>query len=61
MMWLRMENFNIIGVHEKIQFLGGGGVHKKPGGTVSRFKRGLGKNEGGWWFWGGLISQCKLC
>ena len=25
MMWLRMENFNIIGVHEKIQFLGGGG------------------------------------
>ena len=48
-MWLRMENFNIIGVHEKIQFLGGGGgVHKKPGGTVSRFKRGLGKNEGGW-------------
>ena len=49
-MWLRMENFNIIGVHEKIQFLGGGGggVHKKPGGTVSRFNRGLGKNEGGW-------------
>ena len=46
-MWLRMENFNIIGAHEKIQFLGGG-VHKKPGGTVSRFKRGLGKNEGGW-------------
>ena len=25
----RMKNFNILGVHRKIQFLGGGGCHKK--------------------------------
>ena len=48
-----MKNFIIFGVHRKIQFLGGGGFHKKPicrgdclkrGGAwiVCRFKGGLG-------------------
>ena len=48
-MGLRMKNFNIIGFHWKIRFLGGGGIHEKPiyrdefskkGGasTVCRFK-----------------------
>ena len=31
-MWLRMENFNIIGVHEKIQFLRGGLAKMREGG-----------------------------
>ena len=29
-MGLRMKNFNIIGFHWKIRFLGGGGIHEKP-------------------------------
>ena len=52
-----MKNFNIFGVHQKTQVLGGG-VHEKPiyrGGclkrgawTVCRFKGGgLGKYKGG--------------
>ena len=54
-----MKNFNIFGVHQKTQVLGGG-VHEKPiyrggclkrgGGawTVCRFKGGgLGKDKGG--------------
>ena len=52
-----MKNFIIFGVHRKIQFLGGGGFHKKPicrgdclkrgGGAwiVCRFKGGLGGKE----------------
>ena len=52
-----MKNFNIFGVHRKIRFLGGGGIHEKPISmgdclkrgtwTVCRFKGGgLGKKEG---------------
>ena len=29
-MGLRIKNFKIMGVHWKIQFLRGGGVHEKP-------------------------------
>ena len=37
-----MNNFNIMGVHGKIRFLGGGGgVHEKP-----KFKVGLPKKGG---------------
>ena len=58
-MVLRMKNFDILGVHWKIQLLvgGGGGVHKKPiyrgdcwkgGGawTVWQFKRDLARKMG---------------
>ena len=36
-----MNNFNIMGVHGKIRFLGGGGVHEKP-----KFKEGFPKKGG---------------
>ena len=69
-MGLRMKNFNITGVHWKIQFLGGGGGSRtnnipmyrgeltKKGGldSLQIWERdGLGKKE-----WG-LIPQCTLC
>ena len=62
-MVIRMKNFNILGVHRKVQLFFGGGDHEKPiqrgdclkrwAWTVCRFKGGLGKNDaaGG----GGLI------
>ena len=43
-MSLRMKNFNILGFHWKIQLLGGGGVHEKPGGAGQ--ERGGGVFEG---------------
>ena len=70
-MVLRMKNFNIFGVHWKIQLLGG--VHEKPisrGDCLKRegleqlvdLREGLGKKEGGGVFeGGGLIPQCTLC
>ena len=57
-----MKNF-IFGVHGKIQFLGGGGLHKTnmQGGlskkvgalTVYRFKGGLGRKKGSVFDWRG--------
>ena len=38
-MGLVMKSFNIMGVHSKIRFLGGGGVHEK---TIAFFLRGCG-------------------
>ena len=57
-----MKNFNNFGVHGKMQVLEVG-VHKniRVAWTVFRFKGGLGKKEGWWCFWGGLIPQCTLC
>ena len=65
-MGLRMENFNILGVHWKIQLLGGeftknrhrgGGLPKKEGAwTVFRFKGGLGKKERGVLLRGGGVD-----
>ena len=65
-MVLRMKNFDILGVHWKIQLLvgGGGGVHKKPiyrgdcwkgGGGLGQFDnlRGAWQEKWGWYFWGG--------
>ena len=50
-MGVKDKKFNIMGVHWRIQFLGG--VHKYMGNclkrgawTVCRFKRGLGKKKG---------------
>ena len=68
-MVLRMENFNILGVHWKIGLLGGRSQKNNIAGrdclkrgawTVCRFKGGLGKNEGGGVFEEGLIPQCAL-
>ena len=72
-MVLRMNNFNILGVHWKIWLLRGeGGLRKTniEGGdclkrgawTVCWFKRGrFGKEEGGGVFeGGGLRTQCTL-
>ena len=75
-MELRMKNFNIMGVHWKIQFLwggggGGGGGYKKPiyrgdlpekegAWTVCRFKGDLAEIEGVVFLRGGLIPQCTL-
>ena len=65
-MGLRMKNFNILGFHWKIQFLGEGGSSqknniegedslKKEAWTVCRFK-GVGEGglarKRGWGFWG---------
>ena len=64
----RMKNFNIFGVHGKIQVLGGqgGGVHEKPiyrgdclkrdgwAWTVRIFKGGTWQEGGGGIFEGGL-------
>ena len=53
-MWLRMENFNIIGVHEKIQFLGGGGgFTKNLGEQFPDLRGGLAKMREGGDFEGG--------
>ena len=68
-----MKNFNIFGVHQKTQVLGGG-IHEKPiyrgsclkrGGawTVCKFKGGgggLARIRGGGCFQGGM-TQCRLC
>ena len=35
-----MKNFNIFGVHRKIRFLGGGGIHEKPISMGDCLKRG---------------------
>ena len=60
-MGLRMKNFHILGIHWKIQLLGGwsswktgieGGLPKKGAWTVYRFKGGLAR--GGGCFWGGV-------
>ena len=68
-MRLRMKNFNIMGVHRKIRFLGGGFTKNryigrnclKRGSLDSfRFKGGLGKKEGNGVFEGCLIPQCTL-
>ena len=60
-------------VHQTLRYLGGGsafmknqyigGIDKKGGAwTVCKFKRGLGKNQGGGCFWGGgLVPQSTLC
>ena len=65
-----MKNFNIMGVHSKIWFLGGrevtkikyiGDCLKRGTWTVWRFKRGLGEKERGGTFDGGLIHQFTLC
>ena len=61
-MGLRIENFNILGVHWKIRLLGGG-VHEKliqrggiasKGGawTVYKFKWVTWQERGRWCFWG---------
>ena len=62
-MVLRMENFNILGVHWKIQLFVGGGGHEKPiyrrdclkrgAWTVCWFKGGAWQEGEGWCFWGG--------
>ena len=60
-----MKNFNIFGVHRKIQFLGGGGSQKanREGGLPK--KRGLGQfadlREGGLARRGVLVPQWTLC
>ena len=66
-MWLRVKNFNITGVHWKIQFLVGvpkkpiyrGELPKKEGlGPFPDLRRGgggLGKKEGGGVFGGGAL------
>ena len=72
-MGLRMKNFNIMGVHWKIQFLsGGGGVTKnqyiyredlpeKGGlGQFADLRGGLAEKEGVVFLRGGLIPQCTL-
>ena len=63
---VKMKNFNIMGVHWKIQFLRGG--PEKPiyrGNFPQKNREGRG---GGWWKRGGgvfggreLIPQCTLC
>ena len=65
-MGLRMKNFNIFGVHKKIQVLGGGGeftggIALKSGAwTVCRYKGKAWQEIGGGIFKGGLIPQCTL-
>ena len=63
-----MKNFSIMGVHWKIQFLGGGFTKnqyigwdslKRWAWTVFKFKRRLSQQKEGC-FWGGLIMQCTL-
>ena len=67
-MGLRMKNFNILGVHWKIQFLGGRS-YEKPiqmgdclKGWFGQFADlrvgGLGKKRSGVFEGGGLIPQC---
>ena len=68
---MKDENFNVFGVHGKIQVLEGGfsknqyiwGDCLKRGGgawTVCRSKRGAWQERGGGVFDGGLILQFKL-
>ena len=74
MMGLRMKNFNILGVHWKIRFLGGGGLLKtnieggrvclKRGGGVGQFAYlggGVGWQERGGGVSEGGDTQCTLC
>ena len=59
-MWLRMENFNIIGVHEKIQFLGGGGgLTKNLGEQFPDLRGGLAKMREGGDFEGGRYPNAN--
>ena len=71
-MSLRMKNFNILGVHWKIQLLGGGGLEKpiykgglpKKGQLGQLFDlRGAWQERGGWGVFegGGLIPECQPC
>ena len=63
-MGLRIKNFNISEVPWKIWFLRGG--HKKPtclkwgAWTVCRFKKGLDKKRGFWYFWEGLDTPMHI-
>ena len=69
-MVLRMKNFNILGVHWKIQLLGGGGGSQKNniyGGLPKKGELGQFANLRGPWqergsgvLEGGLIPQCTL-
>ena len=63
-MGLKIKNFNIMKVHWKIRFLGGGftknqyiaGIAWKKGlGQFAKLKRGAWQKRGGW-----LIPQCTL-
>ena len=59
-MWLRMENFNVIGVHEKIQFLGGGGgFTKNLGEQFPDLRGGLAKMREGGDFEGGQYPNAN--
>ena len=72
-MRLRMKNFYVLGVHWKIQLLGGdsqknniegrlGDCLKRGAWTVCRFKGGLGKKEGVGVFEGGWYPNvCYEC
>ena len=64
-----MKNFNILGVHRKIQFLGGGVTKnqyigrdclKKGTWKVFRFKGEAWQEREGGVFEGGLIPHCTL-
>ena len=55
-LWGSMKNPIFRGVH-KVE----GGLPKRGAWGVCRFKRGLGKKQGGWCFQGGLIPQCTVC
>ena len=69
-MGLTMKNFNVLGVHWKTQFLGGGslknqyrrrGLPKRGGAwTVCRFMGGLARMKGVVLLRGGLTPQCTL-
>ena len=66
-----MKNFNILGVHWRIQLLGGGGSRKtnidgglpKRGGLgqfANLMRGGLGKKEAGVFLRGRVMPQCTL-
>ena len=68
-MGLRMENFNILGFHWKIQLLGGSSQKTNIEGVVGLPKKGgLGQfadlrdlaRKRGWCFWGGVDPWCTL-
>ena len=50
-MGLKMKNFNIFGVHRKIQFLGAGFL-KNQYRWGDCIKRGAWPERRGWYFWG---------
>ena len=55
-MGLKMKNFNIMGIHWKIQFSGeGGGSHEKPIYRGKCLKRGLGQFAD--LRWGGGLAE----